>query len=224
MKIEITGYENIFFIQNKNRKVLSTKNLTPKKFFFNERIFNVNNNEYREFNPFHSKLAASIVKKISFIPIKEGSKVLYLGASHGYTPSYVSDIIGEKGLVFCLDFAPRVVRDLLFVCEERNNMVPILASANKPETYKDRITEVDVVYQDIAQKNQAEILFKNLQFLKNKGHALIAVKARSIDVTKSPIRVFKEVEEKLKEKLKIIDKRDLSPFQKDHCFFVCQKK
>ncbi len=224
MEIENTRYDNIFLIQNKNRKNLATKNLTPGKIFFNERVFNVNNNEYREFNPFHSKLAAAIVKKISLIPLKEGSKVLYLGASHGYTPSYVSDIIKEKGFVFCLDFAPRVVRDLLFICEERQNMIPILASANKPDNYKNRISEVDVIYQDIAQKNQVEILFKNLQFLKNKGHALIAIKARSIDVTRSPIRIFKEVEDQLKEKLKIIDKRDLSPFQKDHCFFVCQKK
>lgn len=223
MKILKTNYNGIFILENK-KKITVTKNLTPEKTFFNEKTFLENNIEYREFSPFRSKLAAAITKKISLMPVKEGDKILYLGASHGYTSSYVSDIVKEKGIIFCLDFAPRVVRDLLFVCEERKNMIPILANANKPETYKNRITEADVIYQDIAQKNQVEILFKNLQFLKSKGYILIAIKARSIDVTKSPQKIYKEVEEKLKEKLKIIDKKELDPFEKDHCFFVCQKK
>ena len=53
------------------------------------------------------------------MPIKQNENILYLGASHGYTPSFVSDIVGNNGLVFCLDFAPRVVRDLYMICEER---------------------------------------------------------------------------------------------------------
>ncbi len=224
MEINYSKYAGIYSLSQNNKRITVTENLTPKKKFFNEKTFAVNNKEYREFDPFHSKLSAAVIKKISLVPIKEGDKILYLGASHGYTASYVSDMVKEKGVIFCVDFAPRVVRDLLFVCEQRQNMLPILASANKPETYKDRITQVDLIYQDIAQKNQIEILSKNLQFLKPRGYILIAVKARSIDVTKQPQKVFREVEEQLKQKLKIIDQRDLSPFQKDHCFYVCQMK
>ena len=223
MKLTPTKYKGIFNLENK-RKILATENLTPNKTFFDEKLFKINNKEYREFNPFRSKLAATIIKKISLIPIKEEDKILYLGASHGYTTSFISDIVKEKGIIFCLDFAPRVVRDLFFICEERENMIPILADANKPEKYKNRITQVDIIYQDIAQKNQVEILLKNLQYLKPKGYALIAIKARSIDVTKYPQKIYKQVEEKLKTKLKIIDKKELDPFQKDHCFFICQKK
>lgn len=224
MPIEKSQYEEIYFFNYKNRRTIVTKNLTPRKAFFNEKLIKENNTEYREFNPTHSKLSAAIVKKISLIPIKQNDKILYLGASHGYTPSFISDIIGKNGFIFCLDFAPRVVRDLIFICEERENMIPLLANANKPETYKNRITTVDVIYQDIAQKNQVEILIKNLQFLKQKGYALLAIKARSIDVTKNPQRVYKEVEEILKEKFRVIDKKELDPLQKDHCFFVLQKK
>ncbi len=224
MTIEKTKYTGIYFYSKNKRSIIVTENITPGTTFFSEKTVKEDNKEYRIFEVFRSKLAAAIAKKISIIPIKEGDKILYLGASHGYTPSYISDIVKEKGVIFCIDFAPRVVRDLLFVCEKRNNMIPILASANKPETYKNRITQVDIIYQDIAQKNQVEILFKNLEFLKQKGYALIAIKSRSIDVTKSPERIYKEVEEQLKGKLKIIDKRELDPFQKDHCFFVCQKK
>ena len=224
MPIEKSQYEGIYFFNYKNRRTTVTRNLTPGKAFFNEKLIKDNNTEYREFNPTHSKLGAAIIKRINLIPIKQDDKILYLGASHGYTPSFVSDIIGKDGMLFCLDFAPRVVRDLLFICEERENMIPILADANKPDTYKNRITNVDVIYQDIAQKNQVEILSKNLQFLKPKGYALLAIKARSIDVTKSPQRIYKEVEEKLKEKFRVIDKKELDPLQKDHCFFVLQKK
>jgi len=224
IKIEKSKYEGIFIINQKGRRNLVTKNLTPGKSFFDEKLYKINNEEFREFNPTHSKLGAAIIKRISLIPIKQSDKILYLGASHGYTPSFVSDIVGKNGVVFCLDFAPRVVRDLLGICEERENMIPMLADAKKPETYKTRITEVDVIYQDIAQKNQVEILLKNLQFLKPKGYAMIAIKSRSIDVTRHPQRIYQEVEDKLKDKLKIIDKKELDPLQKAHCFFVCQKK
>lgn len=224
MKLETLKFDNVFNIQDKNRRILVTKNLSPGKAFFKERLFNVDDIEYREFNPTRSKLAASIVKKISFMPIKKDEKILYLGASHGYTPSFVSDIIGDNGLVFCLDFAPRVVRDLYMICEERKNMIPILADANKPETYKDRIPNVNVIFQDIAQKIQVEILFKNLIFLNPKGYVVIAIKSRSIDVTQNPRKIFREVEEKLSSRLKIIDKRELDPFERDHILFVCQKK
>ena len=224
MKLETLKFDNVFNIQDKNRRILVTKNLSPGKAFFKERLFNVDDIEYREFNPTRSKLAASIVKKISFMPIKKDEKILYLGASHGYTPSFVSDIIGDNGLVFCLDFAPRVVRDLYMICEERKNMIPILADANKPETYKDRISNVNIIFQDIAQKIQVEILFKNLIFLNPKGYVVIAIKSRSIDFTQNPLKIFREVEEKLSSRLKIIDKRELDPFERDHILFVCQKK
>jgi len=224
MEIEDTKFDGVYNIINGNKRTLVTKNLTPKKSFFREKLFKINNSEFREFNPSRSKLGAAILKKISIMPIKSGDNILYLGAAHGYTPSFVSDIIGNEGVIFCLDFAQRVIRDLVFVCEERNNMMPILADAKKPETYKDRIIEVDVIYQDVAQKDQVEILFKNLQFLKNKGYVIIAIKSRSIDTTKNPRKIFIEVEEKLKQKLRVIDKKDLAPFERDHMIFVCQKK
>ena len=76
----------------------------------------------------------------------------------------------------------------------------------------------------IAQKNQVEILFKNLRFLKERGYVILTVKSRSIDVTKQPSKIFREVEEKLKQKLRIIDQKELDPFEKDHALFICQKK
>jgi len=61
-------------------------------------------------------------------------------------------------------------------------------------------------------------------FLKKDGYALLAVKARSIDVAKKPKQIFAEVRQKLEKEVIIIDYRDLEPFQLDHCMFICKKK
>ena len=197
-----------------------TKSIDNKN-YFDEKILD----GYREFIPYRSKLASSIVKGISLMPIKENDIVLYLGAAQGQTASYVSDIVGKNGFIFCVEISPRACRDLVYLCEQRSNMAAILADANKPESYKDNIIKVDIVYQDIAQKNQVEIFLKNIDlFLKPKGYALIAIKTRSIDVTKNPKAIFTDVKKELEKKLKVIDVKDLNPLQKDHYFFVCQKR
>ncbi len=204
-------------------KRLLTKNLIKGK-YFDEQIIKEKGVEYRIWDIRRSKLAAAVVKGISQIGLKPGDVVLYLGASYGYTPSFVSDIVGEKGFVFALDFAPRSTRDLYFLCLKRKNMTPLLEDAFHPETYKDNIIEVDFLYQDIAQRNQAEIFVKNLQFLKKDGFGILVIKARSIDVTKKPTQVFNQVRRFLEDKITIVDYRTLDPFEKDHCVFVCKKK
>lgn len=206
------------------KKMLYTINLTPGKRVYDEKLIQQNNTEFREWDAYSSKLAALILKGCPNIGLRKNDVVLYLGSATGTTVSHVSDIAGKEGFVFAVDIAPRVMRDLVFVCEDRKNIAPILADANKPESFANRITEVDVVYQDIAQKNQVEIFLKNIElFLKDDGYALLAVKARSIDVTKNPKDIFKEVRKELESKLTIIDFRLLEPFQKDHCMFVCKK-
>ena len=133
-------------------------------------------------------------------------------------------MVGPDGFVFCLDFAPRVVRDLYLLCQKRNNMAPIIADANAPETYEKLIPEVDVIFMDIAQRDQVGIFLKNIKFLKEGGFGLLALKARSVDVTKNPKDVFKIARAELEEHLMIVDYKELDPYEKDHCFFVCKKK
>lgn len=192
---------------------------------FDETILNVKGEKFREVNPERSKFVAAVAKGLSQTGIKEGTVVLYLGASHGYTPSFVSDIVGKSGFVFCLDFAPRVVRDLIFVCEARDNMAPILDSANHPENYSAVVTDVDVVFQDIAQRDQIGIFMKNCDaFLKEGCFGLLALKARSVDVTRKPKDIFKETRAELEKKYSVVDYRELDPFEKDHAFFVIKKK
>ena len=41
--------------------------------------------------------------------------------------------------------------------------------------------------------------------------------------TKKPNEIFENVKNELMKKLDIIDFKELQPFQKDHCLFVCRK-
>lgn len=218
---------NTVILTGKYSRII-TRNLTPDRTFFeNEQPFLYNGIVYREVDPKHSKLAAAIAKGCQQFGIKEGGTVLYLGASHGYTPSFVSDMVGKDGTVFCLDVAPRVVRDLLFVCAARENMIPLLADASRPSTFAWRITAADVIFQDIAQREQVEIFLKNIDwFLKPGGFGMLAVKARSIDVLRKPGEIFKEVRKRLEAipEISIVDYRELDPFERDHAFFVVKKK
>ena len=205
------------------RLQLHTLNLNPGERVYAEKLTAENAVEYREWDPFKSKLAASILKGSPNVGIRKGDVVLYLGCASGTTASHVSDMVGNEGFVFAVDIAPRVMRDMIFLSYKRKNIAPILADANKPCELMKKISQVDVLYQDVAQKNQVEIFLKNISlFLKKEGYALLAVKSRSIDVTKKPKVIFREVKEKLEEYLTIIDYRELEPFQKDHCMFICK--
>lgn len=207
------------------KSLIYTKSIFPGKKFFAERLVKLRGDEFRELNPERSKLGAAILKGLSQTGIKEGSLVLYLGASHGYTPSFISDIVGLSGFVFCLDFAPRVVRDLVFVCEARSNMVPLFENALLPQSYKDKVPLVDVVYQDVAQRDQVGIFLSNCDvFLKPGGFGLLAVKPRSIDVSRKPKDIFREVRSLLEKVVTIVDYKELDPFEVDHAFFVVKKK
>ena len=211
--------------EDKSRNRLYTLNLAPGRRVYGEQLVKQNNIEYREWDAYGSKLAAAILNNCSNIFLRKDDVVLYLGSASGTTASHVSDIVGKDGFVFAVDVAPRVMKDLIFNCEGRKNIAPILADANHTKELMGRISAVDVIYQDIAQKNQVDILLKNINmFLKKDGYAIIAVKARSIDVTKHPKQLFKEVRERLEKELIIVDYRTLEPYQKDHCMFIFKNK
>jgi len=211
--------------EDQSNKRLYTINLTPGKNVYGEQLVKQNNIEYREWDAYGSKIAASILNGCKNIFLRKGNVVLYLGSASGTTISHVSDIVGKDGFIFAVDIAPRVMRDLIFNCEERKNIAAILADANNTKSLIERVSAVDVIYQDIAQKNQVDILIKNINmFLKKEGYAIISIKARSIDVTKYPKQIFKEVLEKLEKELIIVDYRPLEPYQKDHCMLICKNK
>ena len=210
--------------RNGKRRELYTKNLVPGMKVYAEKLVSKGQDEFRQWDPRKSKLAAAILKGSPNIGIRKNDIVLYLGCSTGTTVSHVSDLVGAEGFVFGLDSSPRVLRDFIFLCEKRKNITALLEDANKPLDYVDKVCQVDILYQDIAQRNQPEIFLKNVDiFLKKGGYALFAVKSPSIDVTKNPKVIFQQVRSEIEKKLTIIDYRTLDPFELDHCMFICKK-
>jgi fibrillarin-like pre-rRNA processing protein len=206
---------------------LATRNLTPGRTVYGERLIRYKKVEYRVWDAFRSKLAAAIIKGVQTVPITLGSHVLYLGAASGTTPSHVSDIVGEEGHVYCVEFASRSLRELVNnVAAYRLNMSPFLEDARFPEKYAMFIPgKVDCIYCDVAQPEQAKLLADNADvLLKPSGWAMLAVKAQSIDVTKDPLAVYKQEAEVLKKRgFKVKEIVQLEPYDKAHAMIVAQK-
>jgi fibrillarin-like pre-rRNA processing protein len=205
---------------------LATQNLVPDKTVYAERLVHFKGVEYRVWDAFRSKLAAAILKNLKIVPIKPGHQVLYLGAASGTTASHVSDIVGEQGHVFCVEFASRSIRELVNnVCAYRLNMSPFLEDARFPERYALFIRgKVDDIYCDIAQPEQAKVLADNADlFLRKSGWLMLAVKAQSIDVTKEPSEVYQHEVRVLKNRgFDIKEVVHLEPYDKAHVMIVAQ--
>jgi len=205
-------------------KRLATRNLVPRRNVYGERLVRFEGVEYRVWDAFRSKLAAAILRGLNTVPILPDHQVLYLGAASGTTASHVSDIVGEKGHVYCVEFASRSLRDLVEnVCAFRVNMSPILEDARTPEKYAMFIRgKVDDIYCDIAQPEQAKVLADNADmFLKKRGWVMLAVKAQSIDVTKEPLEVYKsEVRVLEKRGFNVKEVVHLEPYEKAHAMIL----
>ncbi|MCU4740463.1 fibrillarin-like rRNA/tRNA 2'-O-methyltransferase [Halobacteria archaeon AArc-m2/3/4] len=148
--------------------------------------------EWRAWNPQRSKLGAMLASGMDTgLEGGETERVLYLGAASGTTVSHVADFAGPT---YAVEFAPRPTRDLLSVVDSRPRLFPLLKDARKPETYAHVVeADVDVIVQDVATRGQARVALENRRFLADDGRLLLAIKARSEDVTRDPDDVFADV-------------------------------
>jgi fibrillarin-like pre-rRNA processing protein len=197
----------------------ATPNLVEGSNVYGEKLVKLDDEEFRIWDPFRSKLAAALKRGLRDFPVRPGDKILYLGASTGTTVSHISDLVGNKGLVFAVEPAVRVARELIEnVASRRKNVIPIIEDARRPNFYFSVFGDVDLVYCDIAQSDQTDIAIKNCRaFLKNKGIMLIIIKTRSIDVTMSPDSVVTMESKKLRQNNFGINQTiNLNPFDKDH--------
>ena len=204
---------------------LSTKSLVPGVSVYGEKLVNVGQEEFRIWSPRRSKLAAAIKKGLAEMPIQPGSKVLYLGAASGTTVSHCSDIVGKDGVIYAVEFAHRSARDLVQLAASRTNVVPIIEDARHPTRYAPLVSgPIDVIYQDVAQPNQASILCENLKtFCSFGAWGMLAIKARSIDSATSLDKIYnKEIAELDRRGLDVVENIDLEPLERDHRFVVCR--
>lgn len=208
------------FSQGEN---LYTVNQVPGEKVYGESLQDVDGTEYRAWHANRSKVAAAVKNGID-LDVEQDDDVLYLGAASGTTVSHFSDLLRD-GFVFAVEYSETVGRDLVKVADKRDNIAPIIADARKVQEYEDLVPEVDVVFQDISQRDQPEIFIKNAKkFLKEDGIALIAIKAQSISSSRPAEKVFEEAKNKLQEEFNILDETRLEPYETDHLFLKMKLK
>ncbi len=201
-----------------------TENMVPGASVYGEALVSEEGREFRVFDPFHSKLAAYLAKGGSQWPFDHVDRLLYLGAGSGSTVSHISDMLPRAHL-YAVERFPRPFGVLLQMARSRPNLYPILADAQSPERYRALPGEVDLIYQDVSQRNQVAILLDNVRTsLDPDGVVLLQLKTRSITQSESPRAVLKTALGELEAGgLVASETVDLAPFSRDHYALVLER-
>jgi fibrillarin-like pre-rRNA processing protein len=200
---------------------LATVNLVPGQRVVDEELY-PGPEELREWKPYTSKLSAAIRKGLA-LTLPERPNILYLGAASGTTVSHLSDLF-PQGRIYAVEFSRDPMIDLVLLARTRPNIIPILADARHPDTYAPYIPPADLVFQDIAQRDQIPIFLDNCLFARAKAPLLIALKTRSIDVAAPVAKIAKLARAQLSERVRIEQELRLEPYEKDHVFYSCRWK
>lgn len=201
---------------------LYTRNFVPGVAVYGERLVVQGDEEYREWDPHRSKLAAWLKKGVGVFPFGKRTDVLYLGAAQGTTVSHVADICVD-GTIYAVEVSRRAIQKLLDLAGRRPNVMPILADAEHPEAYERLVAPVNVLYQDVAQRDQVAIFLANLRFLRRGGFGVLMLKARSVDVAARPQSVYKEARRRLADAgLDVLEVTALDPWEKDHAAILAE--
>jgi len=196
---------------------LYTVNRTPGSKVYGETLTTSDGVEYRGWDPFRSKLAAMLLKGAPSDVLGRPRTVLYLGAAHGTTVSHLSDVFPEA-TIFAVEKSPTSFAPLLALARHRTGLVPILADAQLPERYQADVGAVDLLYQDVAQRNQAGIFVENARAcLVPGGRGLLMLKVRSVTQQRPTATVVREARQTLSAaRLNVTYETPLAPFAREH--------
>lgn len=218
-------FSNVFISGPREKLTLYTKNLDQGYKVYGEKLIEYKGEEYREWDPFRSKLAALILENPTRNFLSIDFNCLYLGASSGTTISHLSDII-PTGIIYGVEFSERSIRQLIQNTSNRKNIIPILGDARNPESYaKSIFTKVDLIYQDVAQPNQTEIAIRNCNYyLKDGGILILAIKSQSIDSIQKPELVYAKEQSTLKKAdYNLIESVNIHKFAANHIILIAEK-
>ena len=215
---------NVYVSGSPENLKLYTKNLISGERVYGERLINYKGIEYREWDPFHSKLAALILENPITNFLNKDIRCLYLGASTGTTVSHLSDIL-DNGIIYAIEIAERSMRQLIQNTSKRPNIIPILGDARDPPSYSNSIfTDINLIYQDVSQPNQAEIAINNANYYLNKdGLIILAIKSQSIDSVSKSEKIYKDEKNTLENRgFKVLDNVNIHKYAANHVIFVVE--
>ncbi len=196
---------------------LYTRNLEPGVKVYGESLRTVDGVEYRVWDPWRSKLAAALVNDAPAALLAPPRAVLYLGGAHGTTASHLSDL-WPRTPVYVVEKSPSSFAPLLALARRRENLLPFLADAQLPERYRADVGEVDLLYQDVAQRDQARIFLENAEAcLRDGGRGVLMLKVRSVTQRRPAAAVLRETRAALGQGGCRVDAEvSLAPFAREH--------
>ncbi len=215
--MEPTRWAGVF----RDGRDLFTVNLTPGLRVYGEPLRTVAGVEYRGWDPFRSKLAALLLQPSAPDLPGKVTTALYLGGAHGTTVSHLSDL-WPSATIFVIEKSPTSFAPLLALSRRRPNLVPILSDAQLPERYRADVGQVDLLYQDVAQRNQAAIFVENARAtLAPHGRGLLMLKVRSVTQRRPSSAIVRDARAELgRAGLPVVGEFPLAPFARDHVALV----
>ena len=230
----------IFQIQIGNEEQLATKNMVKGTKTHKEKIVIVNNEEFLEWNPYKSKLAAAIRNGLQILPIIKNSKVVCINLPEESTILHISNIVGSGGSVFVIDVNKNKKSFLNKLVNTHKNIIPIYDTADELPFSSSITGKVDAFYVDIPESEQIETIVKKYRsLLKNEGFLMLVVKKDDNAVIENDIAGWmaeqraglnkvREITTKLKSQFEIIQEINLGisyamePYHKFYTFILAQ--
>jgi fibrillarin-like pre-rRNA processing protein len=203
---------------------LYTRNAVQGTKVYGEALRTVDGVEYRAWDPWRSKLAALLLQGPPTELLAAPGSVLYLGAAHGTTASHLSDL-WPRASIYAVEKAPSPFAHLLALARRRSNLLPLLADAQLPERYRADVGEVDLLYQDVAQRDQVRIFRENAEAsLRRGGRGLLMLKVRSVTQRKPVGAIVRESRAALERAgLSVRGEWPLGPFSKEHVALAIER-
>ena len=230
----------IFQIQIGNEEQLATKNIVKGTKTRKEKIVIVNNEEFLEWNPYKSKLAAAIRSGLQILPIIKNSKVVCINLPEESTILHISNIVGSDGSVFVIDVNKNKKSFLNKLVNTHKNIIPIYDTVDELSFSSSITGKVDALYVDIPESEQIEtIVEKYGSLLKNEGFLMLIAKKDDNAIIENDIagwmaeqraglNKIREITTKLKSQFEIIQEINLGlnyamgPYHKFYAFILAQ--
>ncbi|MCI4372244.1 MAG: fibrillarin-like rRNA/tRNA 2'-O-methyltransferase [Thermoplasmata archaeon] len=210
-----TAWDGLF---REGRDLYTCNHGPPGDRVYGEKLRTIGTTEYRQWDPFRSKLAALVSQGGVPPDLWTGARsALYLGGAHGTTVSHLADLLPESP-IYVIEKSPTSFAPLLALSKRRSNLYPILADAQLPERYRADVGLVDLLYQDVAQRNQAAIFVENSRaVLAPRGRGIFMLKVRSVTQTRPSVAIVREARAELERAgMEVRAEVGLSPFARDH--------
>lgn len=218
--MERTRWPSVF----REGRDLFTVNAEPGVKVRGETLRTVAGVEYRLWDPWRSKLAAFLANGAPDDLLEVPHRALYLGGAHGTTASSLSDL-WPSAEIFVVEKSPTSFVPLLELARRRGNLWPLLADARLPERYRAEVGEAEFLYQDIAQRDQAEIFCENADaVLSRRGRGILMLKIRSVTQRRPVAVVIREARRLLERRgFDVAPEVPLAPFSRDHAALAVRR-